>query len=131
MNHTIVMTGAMNGLGHHAALDLLRDDPRLHLVVIARGAGAAARARDLTTASGSSRVSVVTADLASLAEVRAAAAQIVALLHAGDLPPLDGIVGNAGAQFTTAANSTPEGYEPTFALRRRRPRRLGPDRQPQ
>lgn len=37
-------------------------------------------------------------------------------MDANELPPLHGFVGNAGLQFTNAAQTTPDGLEPTFAV---------------
>jgi NAD(P)-dependent dehydrogenase (short-subunit alcohol dehydrogenase family) len=72
---TIVMTGATRGLGNIAAIKLLQDAPDVHLLVLARSDGAGV-ADDLRQASGNPHVSSVTADLASLDSMRAAAAVI-------------------------------------------------------
>lgn len=104
--HTIVMTGATRGIGRFAAARILRDDPEAHLVLISRG----------TPDDDTARVSHLVADLASLAEVRAAASEIVRRLDAGELPPLRGFVGNAGIQHVNARTVGADGYEATFTV---------------
>ena len=113
-HHTIVMTGASRGIGRIAAERILADDPTVHLVVVARGAGGEQLAADL--AAGGRSVSSVSADLVSLESVRAAASQIVSSLEQGDLPPLAGFVGNAGTQYTNALTKGVDGYEATFTV---------------
>jgi NAD(P)-dependent dehydrogenase (short-subunit alcohol dehydrogenase family) len=116
--HTIVMTGATRGIGRTGAERILRDDPTAHLVVISRGAAGERLAAELTSgaAGGAARVSHVAADLGSLAEVRAAAADIAGRLDRGELPPLRGFVGNAGIQYTNALTEGADGYEATFTV---------------
>ncbi|WP_236791891.1 SDR family NAD(P)-dependent oxidoreductase [Amycolatopsis sp. GM8] len=94
---TLVMTGASRGLGRQAAELMLRDDPELRLIVIARG-----------ETIDHPRVTTIRADLASLAEVRAAAARIT--------EPVDGYVGNAGLQLPDSRGTTVDGYELTFGV---------------
>lgn len=110
------MTGATRGIGHFAAIDMLRDTPDLHLVVVARSRAIQPVLDDLFTASGNANVSAVTADLASLASIRTAAATLRARLDAGTLPPLHGFVGNAGLQFMDAKQVSVDGFEQTFAV---------------
>ncbi|MFD2795225.1 SDR family NAD(P)-dependent oxidoreductase [Promicromonospora vindobonensis] len=117
--HTIVMTGATRGIGRVAAERILRDAPDVHLVLIGRGTSGERRAAELASAlpgTGAARVSHVSADLGSLAEVRAAARTITARLDRGDLPPLRGFVGNAGIQYTNARTEGADGYEATFTV---------------
>lgn len=113
---TIVMTGASRGIGRFAAIHMLRDAPDLHLALVVRSSDNRAFLDGIATASGNHNVSAVTADLASLASIRAATATIGARLEASDLPPLHGFVGNAGLQFQNATQVTPDGFEPTFAV---------------
>jgi NAD(P)-dependent dehydrogenase (short-subunit alcohol dehydrogenase family) len=112
---TIAMTGATHGIGNVAATKLLQDAPDVHLVAVARpGAGDVAEA--LRQASGNPNVSMVTADLASLDSLRAAAAALRGQLDRRALPPLAGFVGNAGLQLTRASDATVDGIEATFAV---------------
>src|SRR2546423_3499772 len=91
------MTGVSRGIGLHAARKMLDERPDLRLIVVARG-----EQPELP------RTTVVRGDLASLRTVRTIA---------GDIDvPLDGFVGNAGAQLKTGNTSTVDGYETTFAV---------------
>ena len=113
---TIVMTGATRGIGRFAAIRMLRDAPDLHLVIVLRDRDHRTFLDGITTASGNRNVSAVTADLASLASIRAATATLRAQLGAGELPPLHGFVGNAGLQFLNATQVSVDGFEQTFAV---------------
>jgi NAD(P)-dependent dehydrogenase (short-subunit alcohol dehydrogenase family) len=95
---TLLMTGASRGIGLFAARRLLRDDPGLRLLVVARDGHHP----------GLPRSTVLHGDLASLESVRKLAAQIT--------EPVDGYVGNAGVQMTTATTTTVDGFETTFAV---------------
>ncbi len=112
---TVVMTGATRGLGRLAAINLLRDNPDLHLLAIARSNGAAV-AEELREASGNPHVTAVTGDLASLDSLYAAGATIREQLDRSELPPLAGFVGNAGLQLMRADDATVDGFEMTFAV---------------
>jgi NAD(P)-dependent dehydrogenase (short-subunit alcohol dehydrogenase family) len=112
---TIVMTGATRGIGNVAAIKLLQDAPDVHLVAVARPAVGDV-AEELRQASGNPNVSTVTADLASLESLRAAAAVLRGQLDRGALPPLAGFVGNAGLQLLRATDATVDGIEATFAV---------------
>lgn len=113
--HTIVMTGATRGFGRVAAVKLLRNDPTVHVAVIARS-GANEVLADLREASDNPHVSVTLADLSSLQSVRSAAARLGDQIGRGTLPPLTGFVGNAGLQLLRASDHTPDGVETTFAV---------------
>lgn len=112
---TIVITGATGGIGKLAALKLLQDAPDVHLVVLARSASSTI-ARELSEKSGNPHVSSLTADLASLDSIRAATAELRDELDRDALPPVTGIVGNAGTQFLDANQATVDGFETTFAV---------------
>ncbi|MGY2078619.1 SDR family NAD(P)-dependent oxidoreductase [Modestobacter sp. SYSU DS0657] len=114
-HHTIVMTGASRGIGNHAAVQMLRQAPDLHLPVTARGSGEDLAAQ-LVRDSGNPNVSWVTCELSSLSSIRSAAAEIGRRLETGALPPLTGFVGNAGVQMASANRTTPDDLETTFAV---------------
>lgn len=115
-NHTLVMTGASRGIGRIAAEQILADDPTVHLVVVARGDGSKQLAANFSAGAGGRSVSSVSADLGSLKSVRAAASEIVSLVQRGEIPPLTGLVGNAGIQYTNALTKGADGYEATFTV---------------
>ncbi len=109
------MTGTSRGLGRIAAVEILRRDPRLHLAVPARSDGERL-AGEIARESGNPHVTGYEADLASVGSVRRAVAAIGADLDAGRLPPLSGIVGNAGLQLLSTTGATEDGIETTFAV---------------
>ncbi|MDT0306577.1 SDR family NAD(P)-dependent oxidoreductase [Streptomyces sp. DSM 44917] len=111
---TLLLTGAGRGLGLATARFLLRRDPGLHLVTAVRGDAEALASRLSADAPG--RVTGLTCDLASLDSVRQAAGRLAGLLEADRLPPLRGIVANAGMQATTATQRTADGFEATFGV---------------
>jgi NAD(P)-dependent dehydrogenase (short-subunit alcohol dehydrogenase family) len=116
MERTLLMTGASRGIGRHAAVRLLHDDADLHLVVLSRGRASLTLGEELARSSGNPNVSVVDADLSSLAQTRAAAGAVEDRLRSGALPPLHGLVLNAGLQLTSTTGATVDGVETTFAV---------------
>src|SRR3712207_2794806 len=110
------MTGASRGIGRHAAERMLRADPDLHLIVVARGRDTVTLPEELAADSGNPHVRAIGADLASLANVRSVAAEVIAGLDAGTTPPLCGLVANAGIQRTSTSDATADGIETTFAV---------------
>lgn len=111
---TLIMTGATRGIGLEAAREVLRRSPGTHLVVLGRGSSAAEvlpGLREITP-----HVSTVDVDLSSRASVAAAGAQLEDLLESGGLPPLRGLVFNAGVHLSDAVQATVDGYERTFAV---------------
>ncbi|WP_225439898.1 SDR family NAD(P)-dependent oxidoreductase [Amycolatopsis eburnea] len=114
---TLLMTGASRGIGRVAAERLLRDRPDQLLLVVVRGEEAGRRlARELAERTGNANVRPVSCDLGSLAEVRAAAEAVRAMLDEREIPPLAGFLGNAGVQMASAAKVTADGFEATFGI---------------
>lgn len=105
----IVVTGATAGLGLVTARELARSGATLVGVGRdpAKGAAAAAQIRQAT---GNPRVTYLTADLSSQAQVRGLAAELL-----NRHTRLDGLVNNAGAYFERRQESA-DGLELTFAL---------------
>ena len=113
-DNTILITGAGRGLGLATAERLLDTHPGVHLVLAVRDPDGSAL-RGLLERRGGDRTTVVRCNLAAMGSVRVAARAVSALLDDGRLPPLRGFVGNAGVQAGTATQTTPEGFEVTFA----------------
>ncbi len=106
---TIVITGATAGIGKATAVALARLGASLVIPTRDRARGEAAR-REILAAKPDARVDLLDADLASLASVRALAAQLLATY-----PRIDVLVNNAGGSRPTRQLS-PDGYELTFAV---------------
>lgn len=111
---TVVMTGATRGIGLEAAREILRRSPDIHLVVLGRGSSATEVLPSLRKISP--HVSTIDVDLSSKASVAAAGARLEDLLDSGGLPPLRGLVFNAGVHLSNALEATVDGYERTFAV---------------
>ena len=111
---TIVMTGATRGIGLEAAKNILRRSSDTHLAILARGSSGAEVLPDLLSVSP--HVSVIGADLANKASIDAAAGEAARRVDEGMLPPLRGIVCNAGVHLHDAIHTTDDGYEITFGV---------------
>jgi NAD(P)-dependent dehydrogenase (short-subunit alcohol dehydrogenase family) len=105
---TVVLTGPTSGLGREAAGSLARMGARL--VLVGRDPERLERTRDeLLAGSPDAAIELVTADMASLASVRDAAAGILAVA-----PRIDVVIDNAGTMLPNR-EVTAEGFERTFA----------------
>jgi NAD(P)-dependent dehydrogenase (short-subunit alcohol dehydrogenase family) len=117
MSGTVLITGPTRGLGRATTLALAgrpaADRPDLLLVGRAGKAltevAAEARARGAT-------VHEIGADLARLADVRAAAATARELLDTRAVRPLRALVANAGLTSADTRTASADGYELTFAV---------------
>lgn len=110
MNGKVVLiTGATNGIGRVAALELAKMSATV--VVVGRDAARAeATVHEIEKATGSSAVDQIIADLSSMAEVHRLAEEFKSRYKR-----LDVLVNNAGAVFARR-QETVDGYEMTFAL---------------
>ncbi|AXB48305.1 short-chain dehydrogenase [Amycolatopsis albispora] len=108
------MTGGGRGLGRAAAEHLLTTQPDRHLLLLARDGDRLVR--ELRETTGSANLSAITCDLASFADIRAAAEEIGRRLDAGEIPPLRDFLGNAGLQMATTTSTTADGFETTFGV---------------
>jgi NAD(P)-dependent dehydrogenase (short-subunit alcohol dehydrogenase family) len=112
---TVVITGGNSGLGYACARALLRASPPWHVVIACRDLGRAGSAVEaLRESAAGARVEAMALDLASLASVRAFSAELERRLKTGELPPLHGLVCNAGMQG--AKVFTVDGFEATFGV---------------
>ena len=105
---TVLVTGATQGIGKATALGLARMGARLAIVGRDRDRTQQA-ARDIQAAGGAS-VEIFVADLASQAQVRLLADQVM-----NRLPRLDVLINNVGGYWSTR-HVTVDGFEHTFAL---------------
>ncbi|MEV4364290.1 SDR family NAD(P)-dependent oxidoreductase [Nonomuraea sp. NPDC049625] len=114
---TVLITGPTRNLGRHAVLAMAdRPDGRRPDLLLVGRAG-----RDLTAVADEARsrgagVHEIGCDLSRLADVRAAAATVRALLAAGAVRPLRALVANAGTMSADTRRASPDGYEMTFAV---------------
>ena len=113
---TVVITGGNSGLGFNCARVLLAESTPWHVIIACRDVGRANVAVDLlhkSTTSGAV-IEAMTLDLASLASVRAFSAELERRLKEEEIPPLHGLVCNAGVQG--AKVFTVDGFESSFAV---------------
>ncbi|WP_019925179.1 SDR family NAD(P)-dependent oxidoreductase [Nocardia sp. BMG111209] len=114
---TVLITGPTRNLGRYAAL-AMADRPagqRPDLVLVGRAGPDLTAVADEARARGA-RVHEIGCDLASLAEVRAAAVAVRDLLDAGTVRPLRALVANAGLSSADTRRASADGYELTFAV---------------
>jgi NAD(P)-dependent dehydrogenase (short-subunit alcohol dehydrogenase family) len=104
-----VVTGATSGIGEVTARELAKRGATVVLVCRSRDKGAATQ-NAIRSETGNQNVELVIADLASLADVRRGAAEI---LSRSDR--LDVLVNNAGA-MNTSRSTTADGIETTFGV---------------
>jgi NAD(P)-dependent dehydrogenase (short-subunit alcohol dehydrogenase family) len=109
MQPVIVMTGATNGMGRLAALDLARRGARLGVVARSRSKADALR-QEIEQVAHGTRVDIFLADLSLLAEVRRAGEEIAA-----NYPRIDVLINNAGLH-AFSQRVTSEGYAEMTAV---------------
>jgi retinol dehydrogenase 12 len=108
-NQVVLVTGATNGIGKSAALELAKKGAKV--VIVGRNAAKTqAIVSEIKLQSGNTAVESLVADLSSMAEVRRLADEFRQRYSR-----LDVLVNNAGAYFASR-QETVDGYELTFAL---------------
>ena len=116
---TIVITGGTSGIGHACAAAILNShDGPWHVVLPCRdvGRGKAAVDKLVGAAVAANTVEAMPLDLASLASVRAFAAELACRVRSGEIPPLHALVCNAGVQAGISMTTTDDGFESTFGV---------------
>ncbi|UGT42386.1 SDR family NAD(P)-dependent oxidoreductase [Nocardia yamanashiensis] len=108
---TLLLTGATSGLGLEVA-KLLAGSADWTVVALARSRERGETLREMLGDPGNFRY--LAGDQSDLGEIRKAAARVRALLAAQDIPPLRGIVLNAGIQTGSTDSATVDGFELTF-----------------
>jgi NAD(P)-dependent dehydrogenase (short-subunit alcohol dehydrogenase family) len=106
---TALVTGANSGLGRAVATALAADGARVLMLCRSAGRGAAAR-DEIIQATGNGQVELIVCDLASQADIRAAAAAVHQTTDA-----LHFLVNNAGTAFAERG-LTEDGVERTLAV---------------
>jgi light-dependent protochlorophyllide reductase len=110
---SVIVTGGNTGLGFEAARALAESDQGWYVVIACRNPAKAAQAvQTITSRTAKGRVEAMLLDLSSLASVRAFAQEFAAR----SLPPLRGVVLNAGCQFVKGTTYTQDGFEATFGI---------------
>lgn len=114
---TVLITGPTRNLGRHAVLAMASrpDGQRPDLLLVGRAGRDLTAVADEARALGA-RVHEIGCDLASLAEVRAAAATARGLLADGAVRPLRALIANAGTMSADTRRASADGYELTFAV---------------
>lgn len=113
---TVIITGGNSGLGYACASTLLMSSQPYHVILACRNPERAEEAVHLLRKSVMAEASVeaMVLDLASFASVRAFSAKLKERLEAKEIPPLYGLVCNAGVQGKKVF--TVDGFESTFAV---------------
>lgn len=114
--HTVIITGGNSGLGLACAKTLLTGKTPLHIIIACRDTVRANSAVEELRKVGhsGSKVEAMVLDLASLASVRAFATELEQRLNSDELPPLQGLICNAGTQGVK--KFTADGFEMTFGV---------------
>ncbi|MEH0154480.1 SDR family NAD(P)-dependent oxidoreductase [Limibacter armeniacum] len=110
---TVIITGGNSGLGFECAKTIAKANQGWHIVLACRNAEKGIQATKVTTEeTGNKNVSFLKLDLASLASVR----NFVAEFQSKHLPPLQGLVCNAGITSGESIEYTKDGFELTFGV---------------
>ncbi|WP_433040123.1 SDR family NAD(P)-dependent oxidoreductase [Dactylosporangium sp. CS-033363] len=110
---TVLLTGPTRGLGRVAALALAAR--HTDLILLGRPGPALDEVAAEARAAGAT-VHTVGADLARLADVRAAASSVRELLDSASVPPLRALIANAGLMSMDVRTASADGHELTFAV---------------
>jgi light-dependent protochlorophyllide reductase len=111
INKTVIVTGANSGLGFECAKTIAKANQSWHIVIACRNLAKGEEAkRKLIESTNCINFTVLQLDLASLQSVR----DFVKMYDNINLPPLHGLVNNAGMQVMNGLEYTKDGFEITF-----------------
>lgn len=109
---TVIITGGNSGLGYHCA-QAIAQDPDWKIILACRNQVKAEQAvQELQLEADSRQIETMVLDLASFASIRSFVTEFINL----DLPPLHGILANAGVQFVQRQTYTIDGIDTTFGI---------------
>jgi NAD(P)-dependent dehydrogenase (short-subunit alcohol dehydrogenase family) len=112
-HQSIIITGGNSGLGYQCAKAIAQSDLGWHIIIASRNPHRVESAVSrLITETSYSHVQGLELDLASLQSVR----NFVRQLSEVNIPPLKGLVCNAGVQIVSGDTFTVDGFETTFGV---------------
>ncbi len=110
---TVIITGANRGLGFECAKAIAKKNQRWHVVIACRDIERGFKsAKEITDETECSAISVLNLDLASLDSIN----KFVSDFKAKELPPLRGLICNAGVCVINGLAYTSDGFELTFGV---------------
>jgi light-dependent protochlorophyllide reductase len=110
-NKTVIITGANSGLGYECAKTIANANKDWHIVIACRNLAKGEEAEQKLIASTNYKdFTTLQLDLASLQSVR----DFVKVFENANLPPLHGLINNAGMQVMSGLEYTKDGFELTF-----------------
>jgi light-dependent protochlorophyllide reductase len=108
---TVIITGANTGLGFECAKAIASSNQQWHILMACRNLEKAKTAQEkLIELTDNQNISILELDLSSLQSVR----NFVKNFEQQQLPPLLGLVNNAGLQIMSGLEYTVDGFEKTF-----------------
>ncbi len=113
----VLITGPTGGLGRATALAMADRSAgeRPDLLLVGRAGPALTEVATQVRSAGAG-VFEIGCDLARLADVRAAGKRVKELVGSGAVPPLRGLVANAGVTVADTRKASADGFELTFAV---------------
>jgi light-dependent protochlorophyllide reductase len=110
---SVIITGGNSGLGYYCAEAIAQSGQDWQIVIASRNLSRVEEAiRKLMAETGYPHIEGMALDLASLASIHKFAQEFIA----GDRPPLQAIVCNAGIQVVSGTLYTEDGFEMTFGV---------------
>ncbi|MBN2441753.1 MAG: SDR family NAD(P)-dependent oxidoreductase [Spirochaetales bacterium] len=109
---TVIITGSNSGIGYYCAYYMAKE-MNWHIILACRDEERGTKAvRQLIKQTSWPEIKFMRLDLASLESIR----NFVDNYHKSALPPLRGLVNNAGVQIITGTTFTRDGFEMTFGV---------------
>lgn len=110
---SIIITGGSNGLGYECAKAIAQSKKPWLIIIASRNLSRVEHAvEQLISETAYPHIQGMVLDLASLQSVRQFVQQLVQM----DIPPLKGLVCNAGIQIISETKYTKDGFEATFGV---------------